>query len=97
MSSASTLERPGIADPELDSSLDGLWDRKLRCEARNHSTDTRGHDPEAPASVRGTAPCGQTMNICSKFAEELSAHGTVAIPCQCGKRHFISSFSFVKI
>lgn len=97
MTATDTLEKPSLAEPSIDGALEEQWDQKLPCEARNHSKDPRAHDVDEPASVRGTAPCGKTMNICSKFADVFQANGFVGVPCQCGDRHFASSFSFTKI
>lgn len=81
----------------LDSDLEEQWEYKLRCEHRDHSTDSRFHLPTEPATVRGYAPCGKTMNICAKFAEAVARAGEVAMLCQCGAKHFASSFRFLEI
>lgn len=97
MNKADILERPTVDEPSLDGSLEEQWGQKLRCEARNHSSDPNGHAVDEPASVRGTAPCGRTMNICSKFAETFRSFGWASVRCQCGDKHFASSFRFTEI
>ena len=59
--------------------------------------DAANHATEEPATVRGTAPCGKVLNVCGKFAVSFQAYGFVSVRCQCGRRHFASSFRFVKI
>lgn len=83
------LETVAVLDEQLSA--------KLRCQSRTHANDVVNHDPDEPATVRGYAPCGKTMNVCSKFAGVLSAAGYLSIRCKCGVRHFASEFNFINI
>lgn len=91
------VEKVLTEEPESHVEMEELWKRELRCAARAHDTDGINHSPNEPATVRGTGPCGKTMNVCRKFAQTFSDTGWRSVNCQCGGRHFASSFVFTNI
>lgn len=78
---------------EEDTLLEEKWDEELPCEAISHG-DLKYHDPGA-ASVRATAPCGRTLNICAKFAG-LVANRKFSL-CLRGHVHRGGSYTFTDI
>lgn len=82
---------------EATCDLEDLFGNRLACEQKDHDVDSAHHDVGAPATVRGYAPCGDTMNICAKFAKAYLNDGWMVIPCECGKRHLSSQFRFIAI
>ena len=80
--------------------LEELWDREIPCEHPEHSTDLKLHGQDAPATVRGYAPCGRALNICGKFAELLIAQmdsWPQPVICRCGSVHWVEEFRFQKL
>jgi hypothetical protein len=85
------------SESELSLILDGLWDEELPCGSEAHSTDPVSHAPEELATMRGTPPCGATMNVCERFAVTIQELEGMSVSCRCGELHPASSFIFVKI
>jgi len=92
-----TVEPKLDGESELSLILDGLWDEELPCGSEAHSTDPVSHAPEELATMRGTPPCGATMNVCERFAVAIQALEGMNVSCRCGALHPASSFVFVKI
>lgn len=85
------------SEAELSILLDGILEQDLTCESADHGTDSLSHDPDQFATLRGTAPCGATRNVCEKFARVFSSLGRQSISCRCGDSHQAQSISFVRI
>lgn len=92
------LESSKIAGASLENAFKH-WDTEVHCQAREHKTDNWNHSPSNPATVRGYAPCGKTMNICEKYSKILvkSAARGGKLTCQCGDIHEAKLFRFVSI
>lgn len=100
----STLESSRfVAELKLDSEselsllLDELLERDLPCGSANHSSDSKNHDLKNLATMRGTPPCGSTLNVCAKFARYIQAQSWFSVSCLCGGSHQAWTIEFVKI
>lgn len=83
------------AVPVEDTLLEEQWDEELPCEHPGHEFDLKRHDSAAGASVRVTAPCGRTLNICAKFAAVIAKRKIVL--CRRGHVHFGEHYTFTDI